>query len=266
MILRPRKKLITPRRLQRGNIVIHTEADPLFSQVTLQLSAEETAANNQIITPTVGATFTAHEASGGIAKVDSARFKYGSQSLLIDDEAGLMKAYWDTAADFPGGYFDADFTVEFDIYFAELNGAGRDIIGSWTFTEREWVLAINANSVGDFRTTMQYSGTGSNNLLGNQELWAVGNHPTGGALNTWHHIAFQREGNNWFTHADGFQVGSTRVSATAMNEGTGVFEIGGSQTSGPASEISVDNIRFTKGTARYGAGDFTPPSESFPEF
>jgi hypothetical protein len=231
------------------------------------MSCEEAAPDAQVITPSIGPTMTAVEAGGGIAKVDGSRAMSGTRSLLCDDSTGTVEAYFASAGDVPGVSFGSgDFTVEFHVRFNEANGTNRDQIGSYTFPQREWKIGINANTPGDFRTTPIFSSTGSNNVLGNQELWSVGNHPTGGALLTWHYITFQREGNNWISHADGYQVGSTRVDASAMFNGSDIFQIGGSDTSGPNSEVNYDNIRITKGTARYGEGDFTPPDVPYPNF
>lgn len=267
MIWQPRKKIITSRYHQRGNIVspIIPGQDPLFGNVTLLMDCEETFNGAQVIAPTVGPTFTAFEADGAIAEVSDARFKFGAQSLFMDDLAGLDDAHWQTSAHFLGASMVAgDFTVEFHVYLAEANGTSRDMIGTWVGPNREWVYLINAQIEGDFRSTMQASTTGSNLFLGNQELWTVGNHPTGGMWGVWYHIAFTREGNNWFTHVDGFQVGSTRVNASTIFTGTEDFDIGG--RSGPASEINIDNIRITKGAARYSPGDFSPPTEAYPAF
>jgi len=228
------------------------------------MDCEEALNGAQIITPTVGPTFTAFEADGAIANVSNARQKFGNNSLLMDDLAGLDDAHWQTAAHFLGASFGAgNFTVEFHVRMHESNGTSRDMIGTWISPNREWVLLLNANIEGDFRTTMQASTSGSNLFLGNQELWSVGSHPTGGLWGVWYHMAFTRDGDNFRTFADGHQVGSTRVSSNTIFTGTEDFDIGG--RTGPASEINIDNIRITKGAARYTA-NFTPPTEEYPDF
>jgi len=265
----PRKKIITSRHRQRGNIVVTVvppPPDPLFGAVTFLMDCEETVFDSQVITPTVGPEMTALEASGGIAKISNAEAKFGTQSMLADDTAGLPKAEWHSAAHFAGAHFPGDFTVEFHYFPTEANATGRNTIGVYAFPQREWLVAINNNTPGDFRTTMLYSDDGTTQELGFQELWNAGNHPTGGALNTWAHIAMSRQGNNWFTHADGFQVGSTRVSSTPMFQGTSDFQIGGAGGSGPDSTIYIDNVRITKGVSRYSPGDFTPPDAPYSSF
>ena len=87
----------------------------------------------------------------------------------------------------------------------------------------------------------------------------------GGVINdsTWHHVAFSRSGSSGKLFLDGTQVGSTlSLGTTALGNGTLPINIGGQGNSGHMTQGYVDDVRITKGYARYTA-NFTPPNAAF---
>jgi hypothetical protein len=89
---------------------------------------------------------------------------------------------------------------------------------------------------------------------------------TGGGVindNTWHHVAFSRSGSSGKLFVDGTQVGSTlSLGTTALGNGTLPINIGGQGNSTHMSQGYIDDVRITKGYARYTA-NFTPPTAAF---
>jgi hypothetical protein len=87
----------------------------------------------------------------------------------------------------------------------------------------------------------------------------------GGVINdsTWHHVAFSRSGSSGKLFVDGTQVGSTlSLGTTALGNGTLPINIGGQGNSGHMAQGYIDDVRITKGYARYTA-NFTPPIAAF---
>jgi hypothetical protein len=78
----------------------------------------------------------------------------------------------------------------------------------------------------------------------------------------WHHIAVTRSGTDLKLFVDGTQDGSTVTNSTNLNQT--VAQIGFDTTiAGSAYTGYIDDLRITKGVARYTAA-FTPPTQAFP--
>ena len=76
--------------------------------------------------------------------------------------------------------------------------------------------------------------------------------------NTWHHLALVRQGLNYTVYVDGVSKGSTS-NAPDTNTGTNVLEIGAYAGGQYTSVGYYQDVRITKGLARY-TGNFTPPT------
>jgi hypothetical protein len=84
--------------------------------------------------------------------------------------------------------------------------------------------------------------------------------------NQWHHIAMVRNTDNIIRfYYDGVESATTRSSTTTLHFGTAPWLIGGYRNLAGDNIWSgwIDDIRLTKGVARYTTG-FTPPAEAFP--
>jgi len=79
-------------------------------------------------------------------------------------------------------------------------------------------------------------------------------------LNTWHHIAVVRSGSTVTAYLDGASIGTTSSSATVT---CSFLIFGDSSVNGRYFKGRMDEVRVTKGLARYTAA-FTPPTARFP--
>jgi len=77
--------------------------------------------------------------------------------------------------------------------------------------------------------------------------------------NAWQHIAIVRSGNTWAVYVNGVSAGSGTGSSTIDCTVSG---IGGSVSGANYFNGYVDEVRITRGVARYTA-NFTPPSQAF---
>jgi hypothetical protein len=88
-------------------------------------------------------------------------------------------------------------------------------------------------------------------------------------LNTWHHVAAQREGNNWSLYFNGNLIATTvNSSSIAPNFSTSYVWNIGTLASTVGFEYPtmgyVDDVRVTYDVARYTGNSFVLPDKSFP--
>jgi hypothetical protein len=85
-------------------------------------------------------------------------------------------------------------------------------------------------------------------------------------LDAWNHIAVVREGTG--TDQTKIYIGGTNdgtgTVSTDFNQ-TSVMYVGCNRTAGNAMKGFIDDLRVTKGVARY-TGTFTPPTQAFSDF
>ena len=79
---------------------------------------------------------------------------------------------------------------------------------------------------------------------------------------TWHHIAVTSDGINARCFVDGVQVGSVDVSVVSFSDGLGGMWIGNYYDGNYPLQGYLDEIRISKGIARWTA-DFTPPTAPY---
>jgi hypothetical protein len=216
------------------------QSDPYWSSVVLLLKCDGTDASTTFTDVSNAAhTITAN----GNAQVDTAQSKFGGASLLLDGTGDYLSAASSTDWAFGTG----DFTVEFffrktangpsgfDNAMSTADNAGTGA-GGW-FIELSTSRGLNVNFAAVQVLTAADSGWG-----------------TDGA---WHHFALCRAGTALSAYIDGTSVdgdtNSTDLAQTALRIGDEAgFEFAG----------HIDEIRITKGVARYTA-NFTAPTTEF---
>lgn len=178
----------------------------------------------------------------GNAQISTSVKKYGTGSLAFDgsgddlrviDNAGLVSNFGTGA-----------FTVEFWIY-ANSWGAFNNIIDFRKSTD--YMLLIYKSG------GLYYYNDGADRITGSSL-----------ATSTWHHIALTRSGTSTKLFINGTQSGSTYTDSTNYPS-QGVITIGGrNDDAGNPFNGYIDDLRITKGIARYTT-TFTPPTEAFPD-
>ena len=175
-------------------------------------------------------------------QVSTATKKYGNAGLYFPNTAS-------NALQFPASnqsiaFGTGDFTVECWVNFATNNGTYNPFVrydGSGTFDFGY-----------DFSTTqLKYSGSAA--IFAVAQTFTVG---------TWYHVAVTRASGSSRLFVNGTQVGTTATGDT-NNYAAGAFKVGGSSFStGHIMSGYIDDLRVTKGFARYTA-NFTPPTTGF---
>jgi hypothetical protein len=177
------------------------------------------------------------------AQVDTGTKKYGTGSLEFDGTGDWLLM----ANTFDQQLGTGNFTIEFWVYL-NATGVAMGFIGKGTSTTGLLVSLVSTNTVRFTNNTSTITSTGTL------------------SASTWNHIAVVREGtgsNLTKIYINGTNDGTGTVS-TNFNQ-TSVMYVGANRTGGDPLNGLIDELRITKGVARYTA-NFTPPTKKFPDF
>ena len=178
----------------------------------------------------------------GNAQIDTTTKKYGTGSMEFDGTGD-----WLLVPDSPDQRLGTgNFTIECWLYLS-ATGTARGIVGKGTSTTG-WLFSTNTSNAVVFTygtSTITSTGTVSGT--------------------TWYHIAVVREGTG---------SNQTKIYIGGTNDGTGTVStdftqtnaayVGANRTGGDPMNGYIDDLRITKGVARYTA-TFTPPTAAFPD-
>jgi hypothetical protein len=181
----------------------------------------------------------------GNAQINTTTKKYGTGSLEFDGTGDwlLLPHTLDQQLR------TATFTIEFWVYLASGDtGSNRGLVGKGT-ASTGFLVSLNTTEKVVFTfTTSTITSTGSINL------------------NSWNHIAVVRAG----TGTD-----QTKIYINGTNDGTGtvstdfsqttVMYVGANRTGGDPMKGFIDDLRITKGVARYTT-NYSAPGRAFPDF
>lgn len=143
-----------------------------------------------------------------------------------------------------------DFTIEFWVYIVSNNTYNFVVSKGSGVSSREWAVDVGPTNIRfyytlDGSTDNEYSVT-----------------PSSIPTNTWMHIAVCNSGSSLRIFKDGSQVGTTGSLSGTVYVGSGPLELANFMGySGIAHSLNgyIEDLRITKGLARYTA-NFTPPT------
>lgn len=222
--------------------------DPYWSYTNLLLHSDAVVGTNQIqdysaagVNATIG--------SGG--SISTAQSKWGGASLYCDGVSSSTPA--STSTTNPSiQRFDNNVPSTWEMWFKEEDASsGGALLGIRDTTLHGVILGVNALHA-------YINAAWHLNYL----TWA---RPTVGE---WHHIAWMTTGylpvNNMYIFIDGVLVASSSFSSIETMI-TVPLVIGRSGVGTPNAVLKgwIDDIRFTRGIARYPTSGFTPPTGPF---
>jgi hypothetical protein len=183
--------------------------------------------------------------ANGNAQLDTAQFKFGSASLLLDGTDDYAKCV--DSADF------------------NMQTAGDWTVEAWirpnTVTGVHAILHFNHELSATNRGLHVYT----NGTAVNVDNGVTASGLSGGTVSTgvWYHVAVTRLSGTIYVWLDGTQIDTE--AAQDYGDGDSVLLIGrhSESTDGLYFNGWIDDVRVTKGVARYTA-NFTRPSEPFP--
>jgi hypothetical protein len=187
--------------------------------------------------------------TGGDARVTNSIKKYGTGSVYFDGTGDHLSILSGDAQNFYIGSSGENFTIEMWLYTLSMSSQ-TIIIGNYnnwnTGYAGQWAIVGSAAG---------YLGWMSD--AGNLAIT-----DTVARLNQWVHLAVCRNGSTITMYVNGTSIG-TQTSAQGYTSTTSTgLKIGGNVPSIANYNGYIDDLRFTKGYARYTA-NFTPPTSTF---
>lgn len=186
----------------------------------------------------------------GNAAISATQSKFGGSSATFDGSGAHFSI--PTSEDFR--LLDSDFTIEMWIY--RTTDTTSTVMGklSSATIESSFGLSTIVNGAIDFVMYVGLSGHSVSSISG-----AV---PVSG----WHHVAVTRTSNTLKIFVNGDLKGTnTALGGAVVNYSTAAaLRIGGYGTEDTPFNGYIDDVRITKGVARYTA-PFTPPVAAFPD-
>jgi hypothetical protein len=220
-----------------------TPVDPQFGSVSLLLHGNGTNGSTTITdsSPTPK-TVTAV----GNAQISTAQSKFGGASIAFDNAGDYLTLASNSAFAFGTG----DFTIEFWVYMNSLKAG---------------INFINSNSGSGSGTNSVIFGLNDSNAL---EYYINGasriSDPVALSTSSWVHVALCRGSGTSRIFKNGLQVGTSFADTQTVNSAN-TFLIGTRNDNLSFSFNGyIDDLRITKGVARYTA-NFTPPTAPFPD-
>jgi hypothetical protein len=182
----------------------------------------------------------------GAARVSTALSKFGGSSLYFDGSGDYLK----TPASQNFIFGSGNWTIELWVYLNATSRQGFAAFGDGAGSIVPWEIGVG--SAGKFRLLVQPVSASQIVIDGTTT-------PTTG---TWYHIAGVRNGSTATLYVNGIsEASSSALSTTALNTVADAVVIG-SYSYGFELNGYIDDLRITKGFARYTA-NFTPPTATF---
>jgi hypothetical protein len=220
----------------------YTVADPYFSSVSLLLHMDGTNASTNFVDSGPNALAVTAAAN---AQISTTQIKYGSASGYFDGTGDSLTIPANTALALGAG----DYTIEGWFYSLTTPYSLRGMI--------------------DFRTAQ--SGTNGLMLRENDGGFLVFLNSvtllvttTGRIANQWQHVAIVRKNTTVTLYVDGVSQTSTTSSTNLTDNILRISGFVDTQSSVYAYNGYIDDLRITKGIARYTA-NFTPPATALPD-
>jgi hypothetical protein len=221
-------------------------ADPYASNVSLYLQMN--GANGSTTFTDSSPNALAVTAVGN-AQISTAQSKYNGTSAYFDGTGDYLNIVSSSYFNLP-----ADFTVE--CWFNTSNGTSSQqvIAGKWTGTGNvAWTVVINAG------TSQILLGTAnSGSFVATLTFTATSTITT----NTWHHLAVVRSGSAVLVFLNGVQAGASQTSTSNLTASdSNALTIGQFQGINYFTGY-IDELKITKGIAKYTASFTSPPIPS----
>ena len=186
---------------------------------------------------------------GGTAQLDTAQYKYGTSSLLLDGNSDYV-----TVPDSDDWAFGSgDFTIDMWVRFTGTINSYATLFDHYTDANNFFRLTSgDGATLGQLFLYIRDAGTFEVNTSSDTALVA----------DTWIHIAIVRSGDTFKMYQAGIEVATADVSSDySMPNLTSVFTIGFNNAIRYWNGW-IDAVRITKGTALWTSA-FTPPTSLY---
>jgi hypothetical protein len=192
----------------------------------------------------------------GNAQIDTAVVKYGTGAMEFDGSGDYLVIPRNNDLYLGSGNFTAECWV-----YPTASPNQAFIMGQWSgstgSTTLSWVLNLSDDANRNLRFLLSTDGSGVlTNTISSSAL----------TLNAWNHVALVRNGSVFTAYLNGTAAtgGTYTITAgTALYNATNPITVGATSAGTQAFTGFIDDLRITKGIARYTA-NFVPPVARFP--
>lgn len=186
----------------------------------------------------------------GDTKISTTTKKYDAGSIVFNGSTDYLSVIDNEMFNFGS----SNFTLESFVYMTSSNSQ-QTIVCQWDGvgggTGLSWTMLTSNDSNRYLRGMVSSNGSGvAFDLVSSTAI----------PLNQWAHCAFVRNGNVFTLYLDGTSVASTTASVTLFNT-TNTVTVGSTSTGTQKFSGYIDDLRITKGIARY-TENFTPPTSA----
>jgi len=219
--------------------ILANYTDPDFSNVSLLLHGDGTNGSTTIVD---SSSDSKSVTAIGDAQISTTDPKFGTGSIFLDGTGDWLT----TPSDVDFAFGTADFTVEGWLKPATVTAADRILLDTRVLPpDSGIVLFIDPSGrLNSFQGGSLRANSGSLLLTSN----------------IWQHFAYVRASSVLYVYINGVLGGSAALSTDLTSPGT--VRIGVRQDDTLPYSGYIDDLRITKGVARY-TSNFTPPTEAF---
>lgn len=225
-----------------AKILISKPSDPYFGKLKIKNSGMDPYSDNVSLLLPFNTSFQDFSknnfsiTANGDAQISNAQSKFGGGSALFDGNGDYLELPSSQAFDFGNG----DFTIEL-WHYSTTSPSFETLLARWGSTQ----IFFLGGGIGF-----------------NYQFYVNGFLTVNGGTyvpNQWNHVAVSRNGSNLRMFINGQQVGSTyNIGATSFTTSNTVnLRIGADYNINPYFQGYIDDLRITKGVARY-TSNFTP--------
>jgi len=184
----------------------------------------------------------------GNTQISTSVKKYGTGSLAFDGTGDYLSTRSTPNLSFGSG----DFTIEAWVYATSL-GSYNAVFAQWPDNGGSTNNSYTLETVG---SNMEFYYASGSTLYGPTTLGTI-------TTGVWIHYAICRSGNTLYPFKNGV-LGTTTSITQTLNSPTSAVTVGGAVAGGGDWIGYIDDLRITKGYARYTA-TFTPPTAALPD-
>ncbi len=242
----------SPENLALSGTATPSTADGNWASVSALLRGNGTN-GSAVFTDSKGAyTWSITGTTGATPTISTAQSKFGGASMYFPGGRGIQ-----SNANLSMG--TGDFTMEFWAYRTGDSGRPTPIIAT-----NGWILGSNMPGfyTAGFRfSPYEWCTVTANNCGSYGRMIQTG--ATYNVSNTWQHVALTRQGNTYRYYVNGVKV-SESVQTTSWNLDYGQADL--RVTIGAGWIGYLDDLRITKGVARYVGASFSVPTAELPSY
>lgn len=218
--------------------------DQYFSNVSLLMHMDGSNGSTSFI----DSSSFQHAETVTDAQISTAQSKFGGASGYFNGASWV--AYSQQSQGFTFG--SSNFTIEFWMKDSGSSGGYPLVISNNQVTDQGIWFGRYANG-----STHLQVGANSNEIIVNEDI------PVNVFDGSWHHVAIVRNNDYLSVFIDGTSQLSVLISSETVGNQSGDFYVGGAPNYGSYFTGYLDELRITKGIARY-AGSFNPQTSAFP--